>query len=115
MKNHSESSVVVFAIWEPILPTDWSAPGTSVLNRLNDRRVRQFWDSGHLVAAIIKKAETTGQRHPDCCERNGFLWDLTAAYARGVLWHDTLPEPILLNGPVVQSAHDLEPIVAKEE
>ncbi len=107
--------MVVFAVWEPILPTDWSAPGTSVLNRLNDSRVRQFWDSGHLVAAIIKKAETTGQHHPDCCERNGFLWDLTAAYARGGLWNNTLPEPILLNGPVVQSAHDFETIVAKEE
>jgi hypothetical protein len=105
--------VVVFAVWEPILPTDWSAPGTSVLDRLNDRRVRQFWDRGHLLAAVIKKAETSGTLHPDCCERDGFFWDLTAAYAQGVRWSDTLPEPILLNGPVVQTASDLESIVAK--
>lgn len=104
--------MVVFAVWEPILPTDWSAPGTSVLNRLNDRRVRQFWDSGHIVAALIKKVETTGQFHPDCCERNGFLWDLTAAYAAGARWSDNLPEPIFLNGTMVQNAEALEAIMA---
>jgi hypothetical protein len=105
--------VVVFAVWEPILPTDWSAPGTSVLNRLNDRRVRQFWDAGHVLAAVIKRAETTGQLHPDCCESNGFFWDLTAAYAPGTRWSDTLPEPVFLNGTVVQNAAALESIVAK--
>jgi hypothetical protein len=105
--------VVVFAVWEPILPTDWSAPGTSVLDRLNDRRVRQFWDPGHVLAAVIKKAERTGQLRPDCCERNGFLWDLTAAYAPGARWSDNLPEPILLNGTMVRNADALESIVAK--
>ena len=105
--------MVVFAVWEPILPTDWSAPGTSVLDRLRDRRVRQFWDSGHLVAAVIKKAETGGQLHPVCCEHYGFLWDLTAAYAPGSRWSDNLPEPVLLNGTMVQNADALESIVAK--
>ena len=62
---------------------------------------------------LIKKAETSGQLHPDCCERNGFLWDLTAAYAPGARWSDTLPEPVLLNGPVVQTAPDLGLMVAK--
>ena len=104
---------MVFAVWEPILPTDWIAPRTSVLQRLNDRRVRQFWDPGHILAAVIKKAETSGKLHPDCCERKGFLWDLTAAYAPGARWGNTLPEPVLLNGPVVQTAPDLESIVAK--
>ena len=104
--------MVVFAVWEPILPTDWSAPGTSVLDRLNDSRVRQFWDPGHLVAAVIKKAETTGKRHPDCCERNGFFWDLTAAYAPGGRWSNNLPGPVLLNGTMVQNADALESIVA---
>ena len=105
--------MVVFAVWEPILPTDWSAPGTSVLNRLKDRRVRQYWDPGHVLATVIKKAETTGQHHPECCERNGFLWDLTAAYAPGVRWSDNLPEPVLLNGTMVRNADALESIVAK--
>jgi hypothetical protein len=85
LNNHRASSVVVFAVWEPILPTDWSAPDTSVLDRLNDRRVRQFWDPGHVLAA----------------------------YAPGARWSDILPEPVLLNGPIVQNADALESIVAK--
>ncbi len=105
--------MVVFAVWEPILPIDWSAPGTSVLSRLNDRRVRQFWDPGHILSALIKKAQTSGKLHPDCCERKGFLWDLTAAYSRESRWGETLPEPILLNGPVVRTASDLESVVAR--
>jgi hypothetical protein len=113
LKDHADKSVLVFAVWEPMLPTDWSAPGTGVLNRLNDRRVRQFWDPDHVVAAVIKKAETSGQLHPDCCERNGFLWDLTAAYAPGARWSDHLPEPIFLNGTMLQNAASLESLVAK--
>ena len=103
--------MVVFAVWEPILPTDWSAPGASVRERLNDRRVQQFWDPGHVVATVVKKAE--GKLHPDCCENKGFLWDLTAVYAPGSRWGETLPEPVLLNGPVVRTTDSLESIVAK--
>ena len=105
--------MAVFAVWEPILPTDWSAPGTSVLQRLSDRRVRQFWDPNHTLATVMKKAEASGKLHPDCCERKGFLWDLTAAYAPGSRWADNLPEPMLLNGPVVHTESDLASIVAK--
>lgn len=104
---------MVFAVWEPMLPTDWSAPGTSVLQRLGDPRIHQYWDPDHTLATAIKKAEVTGQLHPDCCERKGFLWDLTAAYAPGSRWTDGLPEPVLLNGPVVQTESTLESIVAK--
>ena len=50
---------------------------------------------------------------PDGCERKGFLWDLTAAYARGAHWGDALPEPVLLNGPVVNTVLDLDAVVAK--
>ncbi len=101
----------VFAVWEPILPTDWSAPGASVLDRLNDRRVRQFWDANHILASAIKKASS--ELHPDCCVSKGLFWDLTAVYAPGARWNGTLPEPALLNGPVVKNAAALESIVAK--
>lgn len=39
-------------MWEPILPTDLAPPITSVLSRLSDRRVQQYWDPGY------------DQRHP---------------------------------------------------
>ena len=105
--------MVVFAVWEPILPTDWSAPGASVRERLNDSRVQQFWDPGHVVATLVKKSE--GKLHPDCCENKGFLWDLTAVYAPGSRWGEALPEPVLLNGPVVRTTDRLESIVLKRK
>jgi hypothetical protein len=33
-----------------------------------------------MMAAAIKGVEISDTPHPDCCERKGFLWDLTAAY-----------------------------------
>jgi hypothetical protein len=105
--------LVLFAVWEPILASDWSAPGRLALNRIDDRRVRQFWDPNHLVAAAIKRAEVSGTLHPDCCERKGFLWDLTAAYPAGAHWTDALPQPVLLNGPVVDTVSELDEIAAK--
>ncbi len=85
-----------------------------MLQRLSDSRVRQFWDANHTVAAILKKAATTGKLHPDCCESKGSLWDLTAAYAPGTKWRETLPEPILLNGPVVQTVSALDSALASK-
>jgi hypothetical protein len=43
----------------------------------------------------------------------GFLWDLTAAYGPGPGWGNALPEPVLLNGPVVNTVIDLDAAVAK--
>jgi hypothetical protein len=83
------------------------------LRRLNDGRVRQFWDPNHLIATAIKNVENAGALHPDCCERRGFLWDLTAAYPSGARWGDVLPEPVLLNGPVVDTVIDLDAAVSK--
>ena len=104
--------MVVFAVWEPMLPTDWEAPGTSVLGRLSDRRVRQFWDPNHMVAAVLKKEEQARKLHPNCCERKGYLWDLTAAYAPQTHWGDSLPLPLLFNGPVVKVSPELESILS---
>jgi hypothetical protein len=103
----------VFAVWEPMLPTDWSAPGTSALRRLDDRRVRQFWDPNHMLATVLKKAAEAGRLHPDCCERKGFLWDLTAAYAPAKQWSEALPEPMVFNGPVVRISAELDSVIAK--
>lgn len=100
-------------MWEPMLPTDWSAPGTSVLQRLNDPRVRQFWDENHLVAAVLKKAEDADRLRPNCCEGKGILWDLTAAYPPGALWRETLPPPVLFDGTVVRSSLELDSLIAK--
>jgi hypothetical protein len=98
-----------------MLPTDWSQPRSSVLQRLSDTRVRQFWDSNHLVAAALKKAEETSKLHPDCCERKGLLWDLMAAYSPEAQWRETLPQPMLFNGPVVRMVGELDAAIKKEQ
>jgi len=92
-----------------MLPTDWSQPSTSALNRLNDRRVRQFWDPNHSVAASLKKA--VGKLHPDCCELKGVLWDLIAAYAPGARWPELPPTPTLFNGTVVRAVQGLDSLI----
>jgi len=107
--------MAVFVVWEPILPTDWSKPGTSALARISDGRVRQFWDPDHTVSAVLKKAQETATLHPACCERKGFLWDLTAAYPPGAQWRYMLPEPMLINGPVVRTTSDLDSLLAKDK
>src|SRR5438067_13905333 len=93
LQAHPQSSVNVFAVWEPILPTDWSKPSASILQRLSDRRVRQFWDVNHLVAAALKKTKVSGNLHPECCERNGVLWDLAVVFAAGGHWLEIPPSP----------------------
>jgi hypothetical protein len=62
LRRHPDSRIVVFAVWEPMLSTDWSKPGTSALQRLSDSRVQQFWDADHTVAAalaVTEEAHTT--------------------------------------------------------
>jgi hypothetical protein len=104
--------VTVFAVWEPILPTDWAKPGTSVLARLSDHRVRQFWDPGHAVAAILRRAGEAANLHAACCFRKGILWDFAAAYPPGAPWRDVPAGPILFDGTIVRVAPGLTAAIA---
>jgi hypothetical protein len=101
LEQHREAKVTVFAVWEPILPTDWIPPTTGALGRLSDRRVRQFWDREHILARVMAESRA-GMPPPDCCERSGMLWDLIAVYPAGAEWGATLPRAAVFNGPVVR-------------
>jgi hypothetical protein len=101
LDQHANAKLRVFAVWEPILPTDWAAPSTSALGRLSDPRVRQFWDKDHALAKIMA-ASHDGQTKPKCCNRHGILWDLVAIYPPKALWTDHLPTAVVFNGPIVQ-------------
>jgi len=103
LDNHSILATV-FAVWEPMLPTDWAPPGRLALRRLQDPRVRQYWDPDHLVAKLFKEAGQTWKVQPECCELNGFLWDLAVVFSSGQRWNDRLPEPTFLNGTIVGSS-----------
>ena len=113
MKRHTDKQVVVYSVWQPMLPTDWSKPGANVLRRLSDKRARQFWDPGHAVATVLKKATETGTLKPNCCENDGILWDLAAVYPPGARWEETLPQPVFLDGAVYKVANEIEASLVK--
>jgi hypothetical protein len=65
-------------------------------------------DPNHLMSGVLKEAQSAGKIRPECCERKGSLWDLTTVYAPGALWRNILPEPLIQNGPVVETTAALD-------
>lgn len=95
-----------------MLPTDWSAPASSVLTRLSDRRVQQHWDPNHVLATRMKNDARAPQPVQDCCVRSGILWDLAAVYPPGATWSDRMPSAVVFNGPVVDVMSEVEAALA---
>ena len=56
-------NIRVFAVWEPMLPTDWTRPNTRVLARLLDPRVIQDWDKDHLLSGLMEKGAPVVTHH----------------------------------------------------
>jgi hypothetical protein len=97
----------VFAVWEPVLPSDLLPPGTSTLARLKDPRVWQLWDRGHVVSDAMRAGMVahpsgipiaTRRRHG---REEGVLWDAVAVFPPEARWEETLPAPVYLDGDVV--------------
>jgi hypothetical protein len=95
-----------------MLPTDWAAPASSVLRRLSDRRVQQYWDPNHLLATQMKQDARAPQPVQDCCIRSGILWDLAAVYPPGAVWADRMPTAVVFNGPVVDVTDAIQEALA---
>jgi hypothetical protein len=83
--------VRVFVVWEPVLPTDWSAPSTATLGRISDARVAQFWDHNRLIS------HSMGEH-----DRRSVVWDYIAVYPPGPVWQDSLPPAGYHGGTVIQ-------------
>jgi hypothetical protein len=101
LEQHPVAELQVFAVWEPILPTDWSGPASSVLSRISDRRASQFWDKEHVLATLLKAHAREPQPKPNCCDADGILWDLAVVYPAGALWDEQLPVAVVFDGVVV--------------
>ena len=99
----------MLVVWEPILSSDWRAPGRAALSRVPDPRVRQFWDPEHLIAQEIARRASAHPIPPPpaCCFNNGFHWDETLVYDRGASWASA-PPPLLWSGPVYKSTAGLD-------
>lgn len=78
----------------------------SVLARISDPRVKQFWDKDHLIAKQLDQQLSTLQ--PSCCRHEGLLWDLAALYPKRVHWGDS--QPVFIDGAVAR----VEPDIARE-
>jgi hypothetical protein len=105
----------VYAVWQPMLPTDWSAPSGSVLRRLSNERVRQYWDPNHVLATQMKKDARAPQPEQDCCVRSDILWDLAAVYPPGAVWSEQMPPAVVFNGPVVDVTDAIEEALAPNQ
>jgi hypothetical protein len=108
LKRNPDAKVSAFAVWEPILVTDWKKPGGTVVARINDARAKQLWDSQHLIAKQLAKDARPPQPEPECCTQDGILWDLVAVYPPTATWTDKMPPAVLFNGAVVQLEQELE-------
>ena len=106
----------VLVVWEPILATDWRAPGARVLGRIPDRRARQFWDPRHVVAEQLARMakQRPGEPPPDCCVEKGFHWDEAILYSPHSHWSDG-PEPLFWNGPVYRISASLDKVLLNEK
>ncbi|HSA94235.1 MAG TPA: hypothetical protein VLE48_14575 [Terriglobales bacterium] len=105
LQQQPSGDVAIFAVWEPILQTDWAKPGSSVLARMPDGRVQQFWDPHHLIAGELSRSMKLDAAHPrpDCCWEEGVLWDLVAVYPQGAAWESSVPRAVYIQGPVVNA------------
>jgi hypothetical protein len=94
--------VRTFVVWEPVLPTDWSAPSTAALRRISDTRAAQFWDKGRLIS------HSMGEH-----DRRSVVWDYIAVYPAGAVWEDGPPQPLYQSRPVVQAAEPARAALAQ--
>ena len=105
----------VLAVWEPILFTDFSRPGSMVLRRLSDPRVLHFWDANHLVAEQLARYSDPYQNQPACCMQGGTLWDLAAVYPPRTLWEQRLPHALVYGGPVISQRDSIAHVLDRSD
>lgn len=75
----------VFVVWEPVLATDWHAPGAAAVARIPDPRASQFWDRQHLLSQEIRRAAASGQK------QDGVVWDFIALFPPEARWTAAYP------------------------
>jgi hypothetical protein len=90
VKEFGGQKVRIFAVWEPVLPTDWGAPSTSALKRISDPRAVQFWDKDRLLSHAMGEHD-----------RDSVVWDQILVYDSKTVWNGTPPKPLWEGGPVL--------------
>ena len=105
--------VRVFAVWEPVLPTDIGPPTRSVTSRMKDARVEQYWDPGRLLSGRILAASHTVPAFAIFSGQLQAAWDLAAVYPPGSTWPSgAVPTPVYCGNPVAESIDSLRARIA---
>jgi hypothetical protein len=50
---------------------------------------------------------------PECCTRDGILWDPVAVYPPDAKWTDAMPPAVVFNGAVVHLESEIEAAIRK--
>jgi hypothetical protein len=104
--EHKDKKLTVFVIWEPVLGSDIGPPSDENLARVNDPRVKQFWDPELLVSdQFMAMAKAHPEKIPDEYKKElakrDLIWDAVLVFNPGVRWDAELPYPDYSGGPVV--------------
>jgi hypothetical protein len=92
LRDVHDPNVRVFVVWEPVLVTDWHAPGAGAVGRVPDARVTQFWDAGRALSGAMRRGRV--------------VWDYVAIFPAGVRWDAVFPAPQFSGAPVVHVIDD---------
>lgn len=91
LETQKNSHLRVFAVWEPVLASDLTAPSTITLRRIQDARGKQYWDRSRVLSRAMGEHD-----------RRSIVWDCVAVYnPKQIL--DALPQPEFTGRPVVRS------------
>ena len=109
LRDVRDPDLRAFVVWEPVLLTDWHAPGKDAVGRIPDARAMQFWDAPHTLSKEIRRA---AQADPAAVLgehrlRGSIIWDFVAVYPPSVQWTDAFPAARFAGAPVVRVADDL--------
>jgi hypothetical protein len=89
LRELNNKDVRVFVVWEPVLPTDFTAPSTAALARISDTQASQYWDRKRALSHVMGEHD-----------RQSVVWDYIAVYAPGALWEEAPPKPDYSSHPV---------------
>lgn len=85
LRQVTDPNVRVYAVWVPIIKSDFETMVGSATKRLPDERVSHFWDgNGELVKSYARLLQL-GDAQP--------AWDVYFVYDRDAEWKDTPPVP----------------------
>jgi hypothetical protein len=106
LRAHRDPNLRALVVWEPVIWTDVGPPTTSVMARLSDPRVVQFWDPQKALSRVMVDRWRKLGKIPEL-EHDTVIWDFVALYDPGARWDGGPPPPRWHGYPVVKAIDGL--------